>query len=144
MYKEVKVLQTADAAYIAGLVDGEGTVTLSRRHKSENRHLVISISNTERGLLEFVLQVVGAGKITTKRTSRSWHTRSYTYSISNRQGLALLKQIDPYLRTYKAVRSGLILRDYIRLTPRNGYYTKQMKKARTSFEDRVLSIKTNS
>lgn len=68
MYKEVKLLDHTDAAYIAGIIDGEGTVTLSRRHKSENRQLVISISNTERPLLEYVLDSVGAGKITGKRT----------------------------------------------------------------------------
>jgi len=28
MYKEVKLLDQTDAAYIAGLIDGEGTVTL--------------------------------------------------------------------------------------------------------------------
>lgn len=38
------------AAYIAGLIDGEGTLTLSRRHRNENRHLVVSVSNTDRPL----------------------------------------------------------------------------------------------
>ena len=46
MYKEVKVMSKIESAYIAGLIDGEGTVTLSRRHRSENRNLLISISNT--------------------------------------------------------------------------------------------------
>lgn len=32
-----------DAAYIAGPVDGESTVTPSRRHGSENRRLVVGI-----------------------------------------------------------------------------------------------------
>jgi hypothetical protein len=89
MYKEVKSLDQTDAAYIAGLIDGEGTVTLSRRHRSENRQLVVSISNTDRPLLEFVLDTVGAGKITGKRTCQPHHTASYTYTISNRQALAL-------------------------------------------------------
>lgn len=51
-YKKTKKLPPEVAAYIAGLIDGEGTVTLSRRHANENRQLVISIANTERGLLE--------------------------------------------------------------------------------------------
>ncbi len=141
MYKEVKLLDQTDAAYIAGIIDGEGTVTLSRRHRSENRHLVISISNTERPLLEYVLKSVGAGKITGKRTYQSHHTASYTYAISNRQALALLAQTFPYLKTYKAKRSDIILRDYIRLTPRNGYYSPEVKQARTDFEHKVMKIK---
>ena len=141
MYKEVRRSAETDSAYIAGLIDGEGTVTLSRRHKSENRHLVISISNTELPLLEYVLTSVGAGKITGKRIYQPHHTPSYTFSISNRQGLALLIQVLPYLKTYKAKRSDLILRDYIRLTPRNGHYTPEIKQARTDFEHKVMKIK---
>jgi len=141
MHKEVKLLAQTDAAYIGGLVDGEGTVTLSRRHRSENRRLVISISNTERQLLEYVLNSVGAGKITGKRTYQSHHTPSYTYTISNRQALALLNQIFPYMKTYKARRSDIILRDYIRLTPRNGRYTPEIKQARDDFEHNVMKIK---
>jgi O-phosphoseryl-tRNA(Cys) synthetase len=114
----VKLLDQTDAAYIAGLIDGEGTVTLSRRHRTENRQLVVSISNTDRPLLEYVLNSVGAGKITNKKTYQSHHTASYTYTISNRQALDLLNQTFPYLKTYKAKRSEIILRDYIRLTPR--------------------------
>ncbi|MDJ0777267.1 MAG: LAGLIDADG family homing endonuclease [Gammaproteobacteria bacterium] len=130
------------AAYLAGLVDGEGTVTLSRRHKSENRQLVVSISNTELPLLQYVLEVVGVGKITSKKTYRSHHAPGYTYSISNRQGLSLLKQIHPCLRTYEAKRTALIIRDYIRLTPGNGRYTAEISQARKVFEREVMSIKS--
>ena len=65
---EVKLQDQTDAAYIAGLIDGEGTVILTRRHRSENRQLVVSISNTDRPLLEYVLDTVAAGKITGNRT----------------------------------------------------------------------------
>jgi hypothetical protein len=74
-YKVVSSLSREDAAYIAGLIDGEGTVTLSRRHANEQRHLVVSIANTDRALLEFVLATVGAGKVTAKRIAmRISHT----------------------------------------------------------------------
>jgi O-phosphoseryl-tRNA(Cys) synthetase len=141
MYKEVKLLDQTDSAYIAGLIDGEGTVTLSRRHSNENRQLVVSISNTDRPLLEYVLSTVGAGKITGKRVSQPHHTPSFTYTISNRQALALLNQTFPYIKTYKAKRSNIILRDYIRLTPRNGHYSPEIKQARTEFENKVMKIK---
>ncbi len=55
-------LSDVDSAYIAGLIDGEGTITLTRKHRNENRQLAISISNTDKGLLEFVLLTIGAGK----------------------------------------------------------------------------------
>ncbi|HTS51750.1 MAG TPA: LAGLIDADG family homing endonuclease [Burkholderiales bacterium] len=72
-YRTIRQLDAPDAAYIAGLVDGEGTVTLTTMHRAENRRLVVSISNTERGLLELGRGALGAGQITGKRTySNGW------------------------------------------------------------------------
>jgi hypothetical protein len=75
-YRTVKALVPVDAAYMAGLIDGEGTVTLSRRHRNDQRQLVVSIANTERGLLEWTLDTVGAGKITGKRISSTEEIRA--------------------------------------------------------------------
>jgi len=138
---DVKPLSAPEAAYIAGLIDGEGTITLTRKHRNENRQLAVTISNTEKGLLDYVLKAIGAGKITGKRTTREHHTPSFTYAIYNRQALNLLEQIHPYLKTYKSGRSSLILRDYLALTPRNGKYTDQQRQAREEFESAVLAIK---
>lgn len=138
---DVNILSAVDAAYLAGFIDGEGTVTLTRKHKNENRQLAITISNTERQILEFCLKVIGAGKITNKRVSEAHHTPSFTYAIYNRQALSLLKQIEPYLRSYKVKRAQLILANYIALTPRNGKYTEELMKKRKEFEKSVLKTK---
>jgi len=84
-YKIVLLLSPEDAAYLAGLIDGEGTVTLRRRHAADQRQLVVSIANTDRALLEYVLHVVGAGKVTSKRVASDRHTPSFCYSIANRR-----------------------------------------------------------
>ena len=138
---DVRSLNTPDAAYIAGLIDGEGTITLTRKHANENRQLVISISNTDKDLLEFTYKTIGAGKITRKRVTHLHHTPSFTYAIYNRQALVLLEQVQPFLRTYKKYRAILILRDYVSLTPRNGKYTENLIQARKRFETAVLEIK---
>jgi hypothetical protein len=140
-YRTVSRLTSVDAAYIAGIVDGEGTITLTATHRDENRRLVIAISNTERALLLFIKRAIGAGRITNKRTYSQRHTPSYTYQISARQALALLVQIAPYLHTYKAERADLLLRDYIRLTPRNGKYDPETKLERNEFESKILATK---
>ena len=75
-YREVHSLSPVDAAYIAGLVDGEGTITLSRKHADEGRQLVISISSTERPILDFARERIGAGKITTKKTAKAHHAQA--------------------------------------------------------------------
>lgn len=140
-YKEVRKLAVAEAAYLAALIDGEGTVTMCRKHASEQRQLVVSISNTELQILEFALVSVGAGKLTRKRTSESHHSPSFAYALWNRQALALLAQIEPYMKSYKGERARLALKNYVRLTPRNGKYTEPMRAERGAFENALLGLR---
>jgi hypothetical protein len=104
---------------------------------------VISISNTERALLVHVATAVGAGRITSKKTYRENHSPGYTYLIENRQALALLSQIQPYLRSYKAARGTLVLEHYVRLTPRNGKYAEQQLENRAKFVETFFSTTPN-
>jgi len=140
-YRVVNALGATDAAYIAGLVDGEGTVTLSRLHRNENRRLVVCISNNDLTMLQHVKDRIGAGRITSKRVYSPRHAPSFNYQINNRQALGVLRQIVVYLRSYKADRARLALRDYLRLTPRNGRYTEEIASARRRFEAALLAIR---
>jgi LAGLIDADG-like domain len=133
-------LDTSEAAYIAGLIDGEGTVTLTRTHRNENRRLVVCISNNEIAILRFVKSVTGVGKITSKRKYKEHHGASFTYQLSSRQALDLLRQIVGYMKSYKAVRTRLALDKYLPLTPRNGRYTVAQFAARNEFEAEFLAI----
>ena len=143
-YKQTQSLDRIDAAYIAGLIDGEGTVTLTRKHKNENRQLCVSISSTEIDLLEFELSRTGVGKITNKQASKSHHAHSYAYAVYNRQALSLLAQTLSYLKSYKHDRAALILKDYLAVTPRTGKYTAEILARKKQFAQAVLSIKANN
>lgn len=142
-YRKFQELNAIDASYIAGLVDGEGTITLTRKHQNENRQLCVSISSTEIDLLNFVLSATGVGKITNKKPSESHHAHSYAYAVYNRQALALLENICQFLRSYKRDRAELILQEYLIVTPRNGKYTSELLSRKKEFERSVLSIKAN-
>ena len=111
-------------------------------HRGENRRPVVSISSTELPLLLYVKTVVGAGRITNKARTRSYHSPSYAYTLLSRQALLLLGQISKYLRTYKAKRACLLLENYLRVTPRNGRYTAAQRKAKQSLEDRFFALST--
>ena len=139
--KSAIVLPVHDAAYLAGLIDGEGTVALSRRHANESRQLVVSISSTELALVEWALHTTGVGKITRKRTVSALHAPGLTYCVANRQALDLLRQVEPYLRSYKRLRARLVLTSYLELTPRNGKYTKELADRRRRFEEAFARLK---
>lgn len=140
-YKTVKDLLPEEAAYIAGLLDGEGTITLSKRHKNENRQLVVSISNNERNILEYILEKTGVGSISKKRTYQEHHITNHIYKVSNRQAISLLEQIQKYLHSYKQKRAKIILEKYLELTPRNGKYTDELVRKRERFIERFFKIK---
>ena len=140
-YRKVKKLDPVVAAYLAGLVDGEGTVTMTRQHRNEKRRVVVCISNSELEILKFAKDKIGAGRITTKRTYNERHADSYAYQISSRQALDLLKQIAPHMKSYKARRAILTLKHYVRLTPRNGKYRPGVLRERERFERQVLATR---
>lgn len=139
--RRVSRLPPEVAAYIAGLIDGEGTITLTRLHSGANRRLVVSIANTEVQILKFVIERVCAGKITSKRTISDLHTPSFCYAISSNQALALLEQVLPHLRSYKRLRAELAIRSYRALTPRNGRYSAGQLGKRQEFERSFLALK---
>lgn len=134
-------LTKPEAAYLAGLVDGEGTVTLVRKHRNENRQLSLSISSTEINILQWVMEKTTVGKITCKRSMNPQHAKSYAYAVYNRQALAILQQISGYLLSYKRRRTEVILSDYLALTPRNGKYSAECLRRRKAFEAKVLAIR---
>ena len=141
-YKRVHVLSKAESAYLAGIIDGEGTVTLTRRNKNAQRQLAVTITSTDRPLLEYVLQVIGVGKITNKKMHKSNHSPAYTYQVFNRQALSVLKQVVPFLRTYKRDRAQIALDRYLSVTPRNGKYSIEMLEAKEKFNDTFFAFST--
>jgi hypothetical protein len=140
----MKTLSDVEAAYVAGIIDGEGTITLTRLHRNENRRAVVSISSCELQLLTYVRSIVGAGHITGKVCAREHHSPSFMYSISSRQALSLLARVYPFLRTYKSDRARLLLDEYQRVTPRNGRYTAEQRLAREQLEIRFFAISTRA
>lgn len=139
-YHKLKSLSNEQAAYLAGIIDGEGTVTLTRRNIYRHRYLTVTVSNCELPLLEYIIDVTGVGKITTKRVYNPKHSPGYTYQVYSRQALDILRIILPYLQTYKKERAHLVLEEYLKLTPRNGKYTDQMIVDRRMFIDHFFSI----
>lgn len=62
-------MREVEKAYLAGIVDGEGTVTLMKHHKNETPTPSVSIANNSLRLLEWIKTKVG-GVIVSKRNIR--------------------------------------------------------------------------
>ena len=130
------------AGYLAGIIDGEGSITLTRMHQREHRRSCITISSTDKEPL-FYIQTLTGGVINNKKNCEpNLHKNSYTLSIKKKENvLMVLKAISPYLRiNKKRNRAKWLLEHYDRVTPRNGKYTTDMLKAKLLFEESFFKI----
>lgn len=86
-------------AYIAGLIDGEGTVSLFKSDPKHNRGshtLQISIVNTYKPVLDWVKLHLGGYITTRSRKNVKWRT-AYQWKLYHRQASGALRRMLPYL-----------------------------------------------
>jgi hypothetical protein len=115
-----------DAAYAAGLFDGEGSVTLTRNHPLRWPSPQVSVASNDREVLEW-LQARFGGVITTEKPRLPTPSISFDWKLTDRKALAFLGLIRPYLLIHrKQRRVELLLTDYLACTPRNGRYSPEM------------------
>ena len=130
------------AAYIAGIVDGEGSISLVKQGKNQYHSPLISIASADLELLEWVQKTTGYGTIIKKKNyNPSKHKDSYAINIRYNQAISLLKEIVEFLViTRKKKRAQLILSEYKKVTLRNGRYNKDLLERKTIFYRNFMSI----
>ena len=117
-------MDLAERAYIAGIIDGEGTITLNRKHRNNAHSPEITVANTDLRLLEWLKEKLG-GSIRKKIKKLSHHNQAYTWMIRNDRVINLLSEIEDYL-IVKREHSELITKKYKACTPRNGKYNEEL------------------
>lgn len=132
-----------EKAYIAGIIDGEGSIMLQKIHSNEFPSPCVSIASTTLELLEFIKVKVGKGSIIKKKNyNQSLHKNCYSYILRRNDAINFIKEIYPFLIIEsKKKRAKLILDKYKSLTSRNGRYSYEMLKAKEDFYNEFISIK---
>lgn len=92
------VSRAADLGWVAGLVDGEGTITLGRNGRTYR--VVFRVASTDRAALEEARAICGGiGWISPSgRPRKSNHKQGFTWQLYSRQAIRILEMIGPYLR----------------------------------------------
>lgn len=128
-------MTSIEVAYLAGIIDGEGSIMLSKYHKSEYPSPYISISSTDSELLEWIKDKMGSGRINKKKNYNiDKHKTSYTYFIYYDVAIDIMKKIEPFLViTKKKLRAKFIVENYKKVTQRNGRYSEQQKLVKEQF-----------
>lgn len=118
-------MTSEEKAYIAGIIDGEGTVTLTRVHKNELPSPRVAVANNSLRLLKWLKERIGSGCITTRAKQQPQHAVHYVLNISDNSALKLLAEVKECLIIKKS-HAELLVFSYKAVTPRNGRYSKEI------------------
>lgn len=89
-------------AYLAGLIDGEGCVTLHQHTPSSNNMTTeLQVSNTNKKLMLWLVENFPEGSLTpvplsSRGKERDW-AQGYRWSLRGQKSLPLLRAVLPYL-----------------------------------------------
>lgn len=130
-----------EIAYIAGIIDGEGSIMLIKFHNHQFPAPCISISSTTLELLEYIKEKTDMGKIINKKVYKDYHKKSYSYIVTHNNAIRLLEIFEPYLVIKsKKIRAKLIINEYKSITPRNGRYSEKALKLKEKFYNKFINI----
>lgn len=130
------------ASYIAGVIDGEGSITLTKMHENEHRRPCITIASTDIELLIYIQSLTGGIINNKKNYNPDKHKNSYTLYIKKKSDVFnTLNNIKPFLRiNKKRMRATWILENYDIVTPRNGKYSPELLQRKILFEEYFFKI----
>lgn len=95
----IELLSETDKAYIAGLIDADGYISM--KGKLNTAYPIIGISQSDFQALEWMANTISAN--TSRHTQRmegksGWHREQLIIRISGRRAMLLCKKILPYLK----------------------------------------------
>lgn len=123
-----------DNVYMAGLIDGEGTISIGR-DSGVYRSPYLSVSSTTKEIMEWLVSTYGGGYVIQK-VYQKHHKPSWSWKLRNKADVfKALEEVLPYMKEPEKVRRGrLILDEYEKVTVRNGKYTPEQLDAKMAFE----------
>lgn len=85
-------------AYLAGIMDGEGTVALAKRSDRPSLKPTLHVGMTDLAVLELLRATFG-GSVRPKKVSAEHHKPQWVWRVYNRMAVDCIKQMRPYLIT---------------------------------------------
>jgi intein/homing endonuclease len=122
-------------AYLAGIIDGEGSILLSKNNKSDKfRKPVISVTSTSEELILYLKFTFG-GNIVNQKIYKDHHKKSWIWKLRNKAAINLLSSILPFMKEKEKIRRAKLLCEiYPLLTIRNGKYSSKQIEDKLQFE----------
>lgn len=137
------MLTNEEKAYIAGIIDGEGSIMLTSFHRNELHSPCVSIASTTLELLQWIKDKTNTGVIKRKKNyNTERHKDCFSYTLRYNDAINFLEMISPYLVIESKKRRALmIINEYKSLTPRNGRYSEELLEKKREFYERFIALK---
>lgn len=99
---QIDSLNEADLAYIAGIIDGEGSIIINKLKESKGTHLYryqlfVKVVNTDERLLKYLSQKTSTSYFKDKRTNNTNRRNTFSIHWSIKSSVQILQKIYPYL-----------------------------------------------
>jgi len=85
-----------DVIYLAGIIDGEGSIVLHRRPNRYDYNLILCVGNTSERLLHWIADRFG-GAIYPLKQRQVHHRPAWMWTASGSSAAATLQRVRPYL-----------------------------------------------
>lgn len=139
-------MSNEDIAYLAGIIDGEGSILLRGISKIPSRTIIeyprpeITISSTDKELLDWVKDMFG-GTISSKKIYKDHHKQSFAWRITNKKAVRLMELCLPYMKIKRKKERALVLIDLSRnFTSPNGKYTEEKLLGRKRLQEKFYEV----
>lgn len=91
-----------DVAYLAGLIDGEGCIEITYRNRTSDAGkafvLRLTITNTDRGVLQWCRDTTGVGSVSRRRSASGRFRAYFHWTVSLYGAEQVLKRVQPYIK----------------------------------------------
>ena len=99
----------AELGYLAGIIDGEGTISIqnlfTRKHKNylnyQQKNLRVGVVNTNMEVILWIASMFGGNVCKRNVINKEKHKMSYYWSVTNRKAEEIVKLVMPYLKIKK-------------------------------------------
>lgn len=129
-------LTDAEKGYIAGIIDGEGCLTLRHQNNQRSYYATIQVSNTDFALVAYLMRITGYGRISTLAMSGN-RKIAYKWQVTVAAHIyEILDAVKPFL-VIKEERAELLYK--LRTIKSQGFVRKGHSRGKLILSDEVVA-----
>ncbi len=142
-------LTDTEKAYLAGIIDGEGCITVCKSSRYDNRVITVAVAMNDREAIDILFEHFGGCLFELKKQNPKWND-GWRWAVKQRKAKVVLEAVLPYLRIKD--RQAILALEFIasfthiggRATPEQREKQSQLHQQISALNQRAAAIRSNS